>query len=137
MALAAIILMTGDMRIGTSGTPKCKIGLNEVHIGLPLPAFAMPLAKTRLAPTHLTRAVTLGTIYQPEDAVAVGYLDMVVEADALEARALEEAAALAKLGLQGAGGPFHTTKLRERREVIDLCAARLPEDVASFVGDRS
>ena len=132
LALASMILCTGDVRIGAS-LPKSKIGLNEVHIGLPLPAFTSPMFRARLSPRHLTRATTLGSIYDPAMALEVGFLDEVVPAEDLEARATEVAAGLAKLGLQGAHGPFHTTKLFERREVLEACELRLPVDVASFV----
>ena len=92
----------------------------------------MPIARSRLSPCHLTRATTLGTIYEPEQAVGVGYLDLIVPAAQLETRAVEEAAKLASLGKQGANGPFHTTKLYERREVLEVAKSRLAVDVAQF-----
>jgi enoyl-CoA hydratase len=133
LALGAIVLLAGDVRIGARNE-KAKIGTNEVHIGLPLPSFALPLIRSRLSPLHLTRAATLGTIYNPDDAIATGYLDMLAEPAQLEEVAVATAAKLAKLGLQGEGGAFHTTKLYERREVLETCAARLESDVAQFRG---
>lgn len=133
LALGAIVLLAGDVRIGARNG-KAKIGTNEVHIGLPLPSFALPLIRSRLSPLHLTRAATLGTVYNPEDAVATGYLDVLAEGEQLEEVAIRTAASLAQLGLQGKGGAFHTTKLYERREVLETCAARLASDVAHFTG---
>ena len=49
MALGAIMLFTGDLRIGVSDNAKAKIGLNEVHIGMPLPIVGMELARWRLS----------------------------------------------------------------------------------------
>lgn len=133
LALGAIVLLAGDVRIGALNK-KAKIGTNEVHIGLPLSSFALPLMRSRLSPLHLTRAATLGTIYSPKDAVAIGFLDELTEAERLEEVAIRTAASLAKLGLQGRGGAFHTTKLHERREVLEMCAARLASDLALFTG---
>ena len=116
------VLLAGDVRIGALNK-KAKIGTNEVHIGLPLSSFALPLMRSRLSPLHLTRAATLGTIYSPKDAVAIGFLDELTEAERLEEVAIRTAASLAKLGLQGRGGAFHTTKLHERREVLDVRSA--------------
>lgn len=122
MALGAMVLMTGDLRIGVeAATPKPhKIGLNEVHIGLPLPSFALPIARGCISPRHLSRATTLGMLYSPEQAVEVGYLDEVVPGEALEARAIEAATALAALGKQGPNGPFHKTKVRQAAEHVHV-----------------
>jgi enoyl-CoA hydratase len=132
LALGAILLLTADLRIGVAKTPKCKIGTNEVHIGLPLPAFAVELARTRLSPRHLTRATTLGNVYDPEGAVEAGYLDMVVPAEELESRAVAMASQLAHLGAQGAQGAFFTTKLYERRDLLKRARELLEADCAAF-----
>ena len=84
-----------DYRIGVTGP--FKIGLNEVAIGMPLPIFAMELARARLSKRHLTQAVAQARIYDPAGAVDAGYLDEVVEPDAFEQTAMERAAAMAGL----------------------------------------
>src|SRR5688572_10419038 len=78
LAGGALVLLTGDLRIGGAGA--YRIGLNEVQIGLPVPILAMELARARLHPTELTRATLGAHIYGPEDARAAGYLDEVVAA---------------------------------------------------------
>lgn len=132
LALGAILLTCGDVRIGTAGTPKCKIGTNEVHIGLPLPRIGVELMRQRLSPRHLTRAATLGNIYDPEGAVEAGYLDLVVPPSDLESISISHAAALAHLGAQGENGAFHKTKMFERAKLIERCRDLLQVDLADF-----
>lgn len=79
IALGAIFLMAGDLRIGKDGDTK--YGLNETAIGMVLPSFGMELAKARLAPTSLTEALLFSRIYQGKEAVTAGYLDMAVPQD--------------------------------------------------------
>ena len=57
----------------------------------------MELARDRLAKTELHRATLLATIYAPDEALRAGYLDEVVPADELMARAKAEAARLGAL----------------------------------------
>ena len=85
LAAGALLLLTGDYRIGTAGD--FKIGLNETQIGLTLPAFGLELARDRLRPTHLTTATALATLYGPDEALEAGYLDAVGAPDALAADA--------------------------------------------------
>jgi enoyl-CoA hydratase len=96
LAAGAILLMSGDIRIGAHGS--FKIGLNEVAIGMPVPHFAIELARDRLSKRHLTESVQLATIVDPTQALDVGYLDAVVEPEAVvsaaQARATELAATL-------------------------------------------
>src|SRR5262249_3464405 len=51
--MGAFLLLASDIRIGLDGP--FKIGLNEVAIGIPVPSFALELARQRLAPAYLTR----------------------------------------------------------------------------------
>ncbi len=93
LAMGAVLLCTADERIGVDGP--FKIGLNEVGIGMALPEFALTLAEDRLSERHLYRATALAQIYDPQGAVDAGYLDTVVESDALEAAVMDRATQLA------------------------------------------
>lgn len=93
IAMGAVLLCCGDLRIGAEGD--FKIGLNEVAIGLSLPPFAIDIAGERLATRHLTEALALARIYSPAEAVEVGYLDLTVPAEHVADTALERAADLA------------------------------------------
>jgi enoyl-CoA hydratase len=95
IAMGVFILNACDTRIGASG--EYKIGANEAITGMQLPIFAMELARDRLSPKHLTRAMVQGFIYDPAGAVEAGYLDMLVDLGKVEATALAIAGQLAML----------------------------------------
>ena len=80
--MGAFLLLACDVRIGALG--KFRMGLNEVAIGIAPPGFAIELARSRLHPAWLSRTVTLGEMYEPEDAVVAGFLDRAVPADAID-----------------------------------------------------
>jgi enoyl-CoA hydratase len=93
VAAGAILLMASDVRIGTEG--EFKIGLNEVAIGMPVPQFAVELARDRLAKRAFVPAVSHARLYAPFDAVDAGYLDEVARADDVVAVARQRAEELA------------------------------------------
>ncbi len=113
VAAGALLLLTGDCRIGVRGD--FKIGLNEVGIGLALPPFGLELARDRLDPRAVSQAVLGATLYEPTAAAEVGYLDRVVEPEAL----LEAAAQAAREVLRLDGPAFAETKRRFRSATID------------------
>lgn len=106
LAMGAVLLMAADERVGARGD--FKIGLNETAIGLTLPRSAVEIVRERLSKRHFERAVVLAEIYTPEGAVDAGFLDRVVDAEALEALARERAVALAAL-------PAHAFRDNKRR----------------------
>ncbi len=89
LAMGAVLLLTADWHVGAAG--EFKLGLNEVRIGLFVPGFAVELAEHRLSKRHFTEAVQLAEVYDPEAARAAGFLDEVVDPDAVEDRAVERA----------------------------------------------
>lgn len=127
LAGGALVVLTGDTRIGTTGA--YRIGLNEVSIGMPVPVLAMELARDRLVKTELPRATLLAQVYDPEQAVRAGYLDEAVPAAETEARALAEAARLGAF----ARGAYHATKVRLRSATIAHIRATLEDDMRSLM----
>lgn len=127
LAGGALVLLTGDVRVGASGA--FRIGLNEVSIGLPVPVLAMELARDRITTTELGRATLQGTIYGPDDAARVGYLDTVVAPDAVLATAMTEAARLGGLSKMAYGA----TKSRMRGKTIKHIVDTLEADMASML----
>jgi enoyl-CoA hydratase len=119
IAMGVFILNACDTRVGTSG--EYKIGANEAITGMNLPIFAMELARDRLAPQHLTRAMVQGFIYGPEGAVEAGYLDMLAEADKVEETALAVAGQLAQLP----GKAYAWNKKSIRKGTLDRIRASL------------
>ncbi len=94
LAAGAFVLLAADLRVGAD--VGCKIGLNEVAIGIVLPDWAITMCHERLSKRHIQRAVLLAEVTGPTGAVEAGFLDVVVpEADVLDtavARAKEYAA---------------------------------------------
>lgn len=128
LAMGAILLMAADVRIGADGP--FKVGLNEVAIGMPVPRFAVELARASLQETHFTRAVNLAEVYDPTGAVAAGYLDRLVAADDVLDAAVTEAAELAgRLHPK----PFALTRTNCRGASLSLISEGLAEDIATFV----
>lgn len=129
LAGGAITLLSSDVRLGAD-VPS-KIGLNEVAIGMTLPIFAVELARDRIAPAHLLKAVT-GQVYDAQGALAVGFLDRVVAEEALLEEALAEARSLAERNTTAFGG----TKTNLRGEMIERCLAGVEADMARMAGPK-
>lgn len=129
IAGGALLLGCGDLRIGARGD--FKIGLNEVAIGVPLPVFAHDLARERLDPRHLARATVLGTLFTPDEAREVGWLDQVVEPDALRETALAEATRLSQLG----AAPFAISKQSMRGAFIERVRSQSEANLAKILAD--
>jgi enoyl-CoA hydratase len=119
IAMGTFILLACDTRVGAAGA--YKIGANEAITGMNLPIFAMELARDRLSPRHLTRAMIQGFIYDPAGAVEAGYLDMAVAPEQVEATALGIAAQLAALP----GGSYAWNKGAMRKATLDRIKASL------------
>ena len=117
IAMGSFLLMCADYRIGVEGA--FKIGMNEVAIGMTLPYFAIEIARQRLAPAYFSRATVLAELYAPEDAIAPGFLDLVVPQEALLDTAQHTAAMLAQLDMKA----HAATKVRVRRSALDALRA--------------
>jgi len=107
--MGTFLLLACDVRIGARGP--FRMGLNEVAIGIAPPGFAIELARSRVQPAWLSRTVTLGEMYEPDDAVVAGFLDRCVPATEV-APALETVVG----AMRGLHGPSHAlAKKRLRR----------------------
>ncbi|MBI1747898.1 MAG: crotonase/enoyl-CoA hydratase family protein [Acidobacteria bacterium] len=95
IAGGAIIGLCCDRRIGKDGL--YRVGMNEVAIGLPLPGFAWEIAAHSLLTNARTEALLFGKIYEPAQAVKIGYLDRLVSADQVVNEAMKEAHELGSL----------------------------------------
>lgn len=116
IALGALVLHAADYRFGASGN--FKLTMNEVAIGVPLPAAAIAILRERLHPSVHYRATVLAEAFTPDDAVATGWLDRVVEPAELVSAAREHASSLASLDRAA----YHATKLLARRSLLDTFA---------------
>jgi enoyl-CoA hydratase len=127
LAAGALLVLACDTRIGAEGPSK--IGLNETAIGMGLPRYAVELARERLATRAFVRAALQAEIFDPDGAVAAGYLDQVVPPSDLEGVAISDAR---RLGAFRAGA-YATTKAQSRQAVIDAVLAGLDGDMANMV----
>ena len=127
IAFGAIMLLASDVRVGAD--IEARIGLTEVSIGMPLPVFAVELARDRLSPRHFSAATCLATTYSPHEAVAAGYLDDVVAPAELHESALRRAAAL---GSHVRRAAFSATRRNARGATVDRIAATLDADLQNF-----
>jgi enoyl-CoA hydratase len=127
LAMGAIALFCADVRIGAEGA--YKIGMNEVAIGMPVPRFAIELARERLTPRQLSAAVNLAQVYDPATAVEAGYLDRVVALADVEAEAITAATSLAAT-LQPAA--FRLTREYLRGDSAARVTEGLRQDIETF-----
>jgi enoyl-CoA hydratase len=81
MAKGAFLLLCADWRVGSLGD--FRICLNETAIGMPMPETAMSLARERLAPTWLSRAVLQAEAFTPQQAEQAGFFDQLSAPEAL------------------------------------------------------
>ena len=127
LAMGGILTTTADYRVGAEGP--YKIGLNEVAIGMPVPAFGVELCRDRLSHAWFTRCVQHATLCSPTEAVDAGFLDEVVALDAVPERAKAVAAQLAETVHPG---PFLTTRGTIRGALAEELRASLEADMALF-----
>lgn len=126
IAMGAFLLLSADLRIGVE--TGARIQVSEVQAGLTVPNFAIELCRQRLAPAHLHRAVCTASPYSPLEAVAAGFLDSIVPADALLQQAQAIAGQLAALPAHA----FSATKARVTAAGLGALQRALDEDLAHW-----
>lgn len=126
VAGGALLLLASDYSVGVEG--EFKIGLNEVHIGLPLPILAIELARHNLDPRRLNEATCFGRLYTPTEAARVGYLNEACAPAEVETRVHAHATLMAQVR----GGAFGESKRRLRGALADHIEATLKSDLDAF-----
>ena len=117
IAGGAILMLACDQRIVARG--KARIGLTEIQVGVPFPAWALEIARFATPPEHFQTLILTGRTWLADEALARGLVDEVVEPDQLEARALEVAGELGKLFPE----TYAASKLAVRRPLFEAVAA--------------
>jgi len=112
MAMGSFLLCASDHRVGAAGD--FKIQANEVAIGITMPYAALALMRYRLTPAAFDRAVNLSAVFTPRQAVPAGWLDDVVEPDAVVPAAESLAASFVVLD----AGAHVASKRRARAAVL-------------------
>jgi enoyl-CoA hydratase len=124
--MGAFLMLSADVRFGVAGD--FRIGMNEVAIGMTIPRFAIELARHRLTPPGFARVPT-AAMFAPEEALRLGYLDRVLDADQLADAVQAEASRLRALDMPS----FAATKLRSNQRVLQAVRAATLEDFRSSV----
>jgi enoyl-CoA hydratase len=113
IAGGAILMMACDQRLLARGT--ARIGLTEVLVGVVFPAWALEIVRFATPPQHFSTVICTGRTWQPEDALARGLVDELVEPERLLDRAREVAAEMAAIS----PSVFSKTKLAVRRPMLE------------------
>ena len=135
IAMGSFLALSGDHRIGIAGGGH-RIHANEVAIGMTMPRAAIEICRQRLTPAGFERAVVTAEAFTHDEAIAVGFLDRVVDGDGdgdgdAVAAAQQHAAMLATTLTPQA----HTaTKLRARGPMLDALRAAIDLDMAELGG---
>lgn len=128
IAMGSFLLLSGDHRVGSS-TARCQA--NEVKIGMTLPIAAIEIMRMRLTPATFQRALSMAAVFTGEAAIAGGWVDEVVEADAVLARAQEVAAEAAATLNTGA---HVASKLKARAGALTAIQAGIDGLAKEFAG---
>ena len=131
IAMGGFLLLSADHRVGARG--EGRIGLNEVAIGLTLPWFGIAIAKHRLTRPYYDRCTITGVTLGPDEALAAGFLDQLVEPDDVMSTARAVATQLAGVNMHA----HAATKLRIRADVLAgvrdgierITSGRPPEEI--------
>jgi len=122
IAMGAFVVLSADYRIGVTGP--YRVTANEVAIGLTMPRAAVEICRQRLGPAQFNRAVILAEVFSPEEAVAAGFFDRVVEPADLEGTVREVTHMLRGLDPQA----HRLTKQRARARLLHDLRAAIDED---------
>ncbi|KMO71772.1 MAG: crotonase/enoyl-CoA hydratase family protein [Mycolicibacterium rufum] len=117
IAMGSFLLLSADHRVGA---PKSRCQAIEVAIGMTIPISAIEIMRMRLTPAAFERGTALAATFVGDEAIAGGWLDEIVEADQVLARAQQVAAEAAATLHAGA---HLATKLKARKPALDAIQA--------------
>ena len=118
IAGGAIIMLGCDQRLLARGT--ARVGLTEIRVGVEFPAWALELARFATPPQHFPTLICTGRTWPPEEALARGLVDELVEPE----RLLERACAVAEELAAIPAATFAATKLAVRRPMIEAARSQ-------------
>ena len=122
VAKGSFILLSADYRVGVDGP--FRIGLNEVQIGMTMHHVGIELARDRLRKSYFNRSVINAEMFEPQEAMRAGFLDAVVEPDALIPAARAMAEQMKKLNMTA----HANTKVKARRALLETLDWAIEED---------
>src|SRR2546428_2382376 len=95
IAGGCVLALQADVRIGAASD--FRIGLNEVQLGIGLPAVVLEALRAQVPAASLLPIALEGRLFSPDEALAVGLLHELAPADRLEQRAVGRAMELGAL----------------------------------------
>lgn len=113
IAGGCVMVACADYRLMSTG--RLGIGIPELVVGVPFPAAAWDVMAYAVGAQEARRAAFTGTIYQPVDALALGYADELTAPEALLDKAVSHATRLASTI---PAATFRLTKRTLRTKVI-------------------
>jgi enoyl-CoA hydratase len=128
IAMGGFLLLSADHRVGS---PNSRCQANEVAIGMTLPISAIEIMRMRLTRAAFQRAVAVAATFRGDEAVAAGWLDEIVEPEAVLSRAQQVAAEFAATLHVKA---HRASKLKARADALAAIQAGidgLPEEFAA------
>jgi enoyl-CoA hydratase len=126
IAMGSFLLLSGDHRIGA---PKSRCQAIEVAIGMTIPISAIEIMRMRLTPAAFQRGTSMASTFVGDEAIAAGWLDEIVDADKVLARAQEVAVGAAATLHAGA---HLATKLKARESALTAIRAGIHGLPAEF-----
>jgi enoyl-CoA hydratase len=124
IAGGAIIALACDQRLLARGT--ARFGLTEVLVGVQFPAWALEIARHTTPREHFATLILTGRTWPPEEALARGLVDELVEPEQLLERALKVAAELAAIP----AATYSATKRAVRRPLVEAAHSQSAQDAA-------
>ena len=113
IAGGCVLACCADRRLMTRGGGR--IGVTELLVGVPFPALAFEIVRAAVPSRHFAEFTLSGATYEADDALARGWVDEIVEADALMENAMAAARRLASLPTFA----FAQTKTQMRQPVVE------------------
>jgi enoyl-CoA hydratase len=127
VAGGCVLALQADVRIATDRD--CKIGLNEVVLGMSLPLSVIETLRGQVPSASLMPIALEGKLFGPREALAVGLVHEVVPAASLDERAFARARELGALP----PAAFADIKMLIRRPAVEVVRARGRTDNAKWL----
>ncbi|KAF6023865.1 ECI1 [Bugula neritina] len=122
-----LVSMCCDHRVMADG--KLTIGLNETLLGIVAPRWFSDTLINTVGHREAERALQLGKLYSPQEAVAVGLVDQVVPLESVAATVESTMAQWLKIPSHAR----HLSKLQLRQPTLDRLLHTRQEDIDNFV----
>lgn len=126
VAGGCVLALVADLRILQAGA---SIGLNEMKVGVPLPYGVVRIVRNAVRRDRLEEMALFGRNYSGPDAMAVGLVHEVHDAEGFEAYCLERLEDLASRPRRA----FAATKRYLRSGVVDELREEAPERLEEFL----